>query len=1062
MKTKIASYLKLSKALLSGLLCLTLSLPPYGFNQAQAAPADAGQAKCLDSQRMANYFKVIKGYLEELAAACNNAGEGAKGYIAKRVTEVIGGVNLYRSSPQDPDLAGYAVLLPPPCLDSRFDELNQQLAQSRNNNDTIIAFKLYLVKVIQYYQGKLTALPANYKAPNELFTLAKEGAKYAWNLNKAIPAYKVTYAQNYYLREQGLKQAYQQFYDDLYAAHVDTHKLVNYSGFKAIDSNPRLDSNARNYIGPLTDIVWLFDGQQGWGEKAQTVAKRTGRSSYDYRGVDSYMQWGRCQRGLPPEVYTDSLSVIGIPEVVSRHFYDITKMRNKFTSGEVYTFANSPERYDWRGLDSCDRNEILSRLTHPYEVENDYIKRQQAALGNLINTLNSILESFNAVLPYHTSYIRGESENNDAYIVAGGPTNRGPEIVDNLSNRSLVLEKEEKITDKKITLNVPKDKIKDPENDTLHYRWVILGMPETENAKSQKYALYQILSNEETCQFQPDLAGKWTLALEANDQELGLSAFDGSGITKDYALVRLNAIRHILWIQHSNGPYDEKTGLGISLELYQPIKDVTKPLDGEWGGPYYLEVAHEKAGVYLNYNDDGMPVDIIDINKVYLFKIERNKYGFPDNLFGAYDGCVGSTDLVRNPVPDRYHKSAGDFQLRSASSHKMAIPINVTVLDAQITDLVLSSAECTYGQPLGRSPTGTYSIQQWVDHYSWLNDHKSNDGKEGFVQKRGSNGVPDWLEMRAAEVLNETFPEALPYVAKILVENELEGRVGQYIPGRKDIYIVPTDWDIRYNRPGGNGYGFYGDKGWLDRCARHEAYHAFHWHTVGDMYCDKDYEAAPWRKRYPMPDGMSKDDGGKISGAPGNKFQYTHDSGENYLGPEFVYLPTEKKQQQPIAIDITYKGDDIFDYDSQRIMLEKVPYDINAEVIYKNIYLYQKLPNVPIEDVFIQNIYFLGKRKTCPVIWELDKNIHFYRFCNGLKSLTPDMQIYFDNVNIRRWVDSLKKNSGPKIIIDTRQLYIIYRVIHPFGLEEYDASRIEPASYTGLWGKKAIGNEKWD
>jgi hypothetical protein len=53
MKKTTTIYIKLSKTALAIMLCLALCLPPAGLIWAQSAPADAGQAKCLDSQRMA-------------------------------------------------------------------------------------------------------------------------------------------------------------------------------------------------------------------------------------------------------------------------------------------------------------------------------------------------------------------------------------------------------------------------------------------------------------------------------------------------------------------------------------------------------------------------------------------------------------------------------------------------------------------------------------------------------------------------------------------------------------------------------------------------------------------------------------------------------------------------------------------------------------------------------------------------------------------------------------------------------------------------------------------------
>jgi hypothetical protein len=1122
MKSKIATYIKVSKAILVGTLCLALSLPPSGLSWAQAAPAavqsGCPEGKSLDSQRMANYRRVVVGYLQELEALCDNPHPAVREYLAQRVRDYLVFVEadfLSNSPPEGklreefyPDLRD--------AVNRIIADFNQQAQKSatgelafggtpdekgnysqawlaiknaesiypkdigtyqrnpvdwsadRNyaaqlqtrNNSIVIAFKKYLDNIKGYAQSTLV-VPAGQKAQEKLFKQARELASYAWMLNKWIPGYRANYYQAKYERDNAFYQAYLGFYDQLYSGYTTTHQLIKYVGSGA----------------------WL------WREESRSILGRTGLRSYLCKVIVSLMDYGWCAQGKAPYVgplqqwsgatgglvdsWTEVVPLSNVPTIVSKHLSDIAGIRNNFISSWPAPGVYAP----------CDYQQALSRCTQSAEAENNYIKAQQAALENLISNLNSALQEFNAALPYRTLYQRGE--NNDTYFLTGGPNpNQGPYIVDNASNRSLlVLSKEEKISSEKIRLTVPKDKLKDPENDTLHYRWVIIGMPETDNAKSQKYALYQILSNEETCQFQPDLAGKWTLALEANDQELGLSADDGTNLKKDYALVEVNAIRHILWIQHSNGPYDPKTGLGIELVLYQPIGKIADPLESgnsrwntpledkdpnltkpekdvdghatQWGGSYYLETAHGKAGVYLNYNDDGNPVDEDNTYTgtsaagQYCFKVFVHPYQ-AHHEEGLYDGTYGSTDIVNPKIngvdnPNMFYDKPKDFKLSSASDHKCLFPIHIEVLDPQITELVLSSEDCSYGQRLANNRRGMYYIQQWLDHSIWINVLGRYLGYR-FREIPIPNGVPDWAERRVAEVLNQ-FPEVLPYVERIKSRDYYGGA---YTSGTKYFTINPY-WkeSIRHNLPLDNSYGFYTSAA-VDAIARHEAHHAFWNWTVCFYNRDKAKGLIA-----PFP---NKDKDWFPATKAGGMFEYLEDSESNIHGPcgaseDMQSFPRMKNKE------LVYKGDE--EEDSLRskhfiIRLNKDEYNAaRTSGLYINIDLSNFAKDLPISNVsgaFLMNV---RKKADDPLFtWYVQDRI----YCEVEQTTLYDQQTKHPKLRIMFYIDMEWERllSGLEEMKRKGEIYDfdLVGVAHVHSTHmmcEYDASRVQPGVYTGKW-----------
>ncbi|MCX5714563.1 MAG: hypothetical protein NT033_07140, partial [Candidatus Omnitrophica bacterium] len=586
----------------------------------------------------------------------------------------------------------------------------------------------------------------------------------------------------------------------------------------------------------------------------------------------------------------------------------------------------------------------------------------------------------------------------------------------------------------------------DADNDALKYRWVITGIPWSDNhVLSQKYVLYQKLSDAQVATFEPDLAGQWQVDLDVTD---GIEDAQPEPGYRHRALI--NAVRHILWVQHSNGPYDPKTGLGIELRLYDPKVTPTKPektTDGkptQWGGPYYVEVSHEQAGLYLNFNDEGMPVDEDSwrpTDNKPLFEVIMGES--PAGAVGAYDGLYGSTPLVNSTGKATPLKrvTPGSFELVSASAKGGYVKILICP-NLQIKEVRCSTDDCSYGAKGGDFSVpsdepgvmcvsrfaGQYKIQQWVDHYEWLNTNG-----QGFLPVRkakfgyygGYMYIPDWMERRAAETL-EKFPEVMPFVKRILNLPEWKRYIGLYYPTSKQIWIKSYFGPLRHNLPVSDCYGFIG-KASLDETARHEAYHSYYYNSFpsfknndGDSYPDYN-----WNQPVKFSDGK-------------DILQYARDSGSNFFGMEDVD-----------SMRVIYKGDEVFDRKRNKYLFD-VELCPSVEEIERNsrIEIDVRLPeNIPISEVLVHSIEI----NFTPILSSEDvvllhKGIHYTFDKTPLdqKTKAPKMRIML--INGPEWRKLLEKQRR-----QTFNLLITYEIWTAHNIDEYDASRIEPGEYTGKW-----------
>jgi hypothetical protein len=253
----------------------------------------------------------------------------------------------------------------------------------------------------------------------------------------------------------------------------------------------------------------------------------------------------------------------------------------------------------------------------------------------------------------------------------------------------------------------------------------------------------------------------------------------------------------------------------------------------------------------------------------------------------------------------------------------------------------------------------------------------------------------------------------------------------------------------------------------LDDIARHEAYHAFQYHTVEDVhrsdvlksrYPDNDSQDMNGRLAYSR-DELPSVDGGPATGTTGLLFQYTLDKPENKCG--FVYGYDAKDISQRCPIKGEYKGDAVADEydvrvkDGKRVrysihkLFEARPYDpSNNEPVDVEYRLNEEFPNTPIYDVGVE-IYFRSIGRRYFFKETLEKDNHYYVYLYGLKT-HPEVQIKLDSRRINEFLRDKERRKRVQILPgDENTIYIDCTINHSAILEEYDASRVEPGEYTG-------------
>ncbi len=1052
-ENKMKAYL--TRSIFTLIISLTFILPPpYLFVQ----PAYAGigaQGASKDSQRLANYLKVIKGYLAEVKSAIST-GDGGKEYIAEHYPE-LGDYLGNRAAPFSREYstfkqkiasintnfaksAGYwqdaTGSLAYNIADDGTSELftYQKMGESpyeggpvqggyaqrssvgqdaaknyanrlRDRNSQLVAALQAYVESVEGELSKILQCSPGQKAPQELFKLAKEQVFFAYSAVKIIPKFAIIRAQKSYERKNDFYKAYADYYNACTSAFISASGSTRYSGniiYQGIDTN-----------GP-SSYFWTESQEQGARQIDWTKYLASSKTETLHEWVQEN---GQGEWAWRVTVSSDPGSIkAALPNAVGGGF-DIGEIKNAIDEGrKVYWWPYGPDGKAELIIPDGVRTIIAEKAANFYNYDNTLYGGVKSARAALVTKLNNALEKYKPWLPYSES--EGFSSVPEAYVedtgmygVDGyysistginGYIGRGPNHypVITLSRNSPV------IIPNQLTFT---SQVTDPDNDQLEYRWVITMMPEPEEAKSSTYVRYQKISSSPTASIKPDLAGNWEVTLYVND---------GYGETSAY--IQSQAIRHILWIAHSDKTI-ALTDTGSDGKKYS----------------YYLEASPDEAGMFLNYNDDGKPVDEDTQYQPprgegkYCFKICRDPDFLDAAIAGAYDGKFGSTNLVDEKIDGKDNPNIFRRELRlpvfksaygakNKSSYillESPVSLFVKVLDPQITDLVLSSPDCPYGRKIS-SPgnvsrlQATYDIEQWVDHDTWFNDHESAGG-EGFLQFPGSNGVPDWMEKRAAEILNN-YAEVLPYVEQI--ENFPDpAYTGLYQFGTKTIGINPGHHSIRYNSFSENRYGFFSAYD-LDATARHEAFHSLYWHTVigSKIYADVDTDLLPRE----------------------GPFDYLLDSAVNRYGG---YGPLIDR----VKGEFSYRGDGEADVDKGKLKrgwgLFPVQ-DINR-LANEYIQLPKCLPiNIPVN---LKMCFIMRKDSSRRYV----EPQYIYRLINQ-KTPAPEIGIKFSNN--AQWVKQIRKNEREGYIFEP-VLYFNYTIRTPHEIQEYDASLIEPGDYTGNW-----------
>jgi hypothetical protein len=1142
MKTKIPNYFKLTKTFLIVTLCLALSLPPYGFNQAQAAPADAGQAKSLDSQRIANYRQVIRGYLQEIVQLCNNPHPAVREYVAEQARVVAAGLapnelaaakkelsdgikqadrefiakqNTWKGKkgeiipffvglgkPSEVWQAKTQAYSPYPrerdatsgrYIRNQVPALNYHAALLARNNAIVVSLQKYLAKVLSCSQKELQ-LASGQKAQKELFTRAKALAEYCWGLTYSIPEFEANYRQYNYERNDALYAEYMAYCDTIY------------SSFK------------QNF----TVVPWGYGNQ--WADFARTSFKH-----FDYQmNHDGQVKSGSIR--LDFETWTFIAPIYDVGSIIRRL--------------DSYC-ATHPEEFSPQ-----QRQQHVKEMTVYLQGYNNYYQAREKALKDLIEGLNEALECYQKVLPYDKPYrltiatTRNDGSAVEPFVIKNGdyfgafqarapgltpwdescdsssfgygfcswqilnamgnfayydemcsPAEQPPTL--ELKDYSELPKEEQAFFDQnnlkltipeKITLKPPKSKIKLLPEDSLSYRWVITNIPETEEAKSQRYVLYQTISKEEIAEFQPDLAGNWEITLELNGKTgyfkqvisdlTGRQQINESGKLK----ISVNAFRRILWIY-----YKEEEQY---LKKHFPFV----------GAPYYLEVTPLHIGIYRNYSDAGCPVDLDDTYGGPM-KPPSMRFAVRMEFRGLYNGEDGSgffneSGASLNDIYTPLNSTNNPIIVNAVSASDMLgineaellvgpprAPWALTLNDKNemyynhwFTEFVVPSADCIYGQKTDESTTSWFfslPIKQWFDREVALN----LDGKGFKVFKKGKLKVgtavgglgkylglgdfgdlncPDWLEAETVDALKGTLlEEYVERINTIAIRNQL----GLYRRGTKYIMLNPYIEGMRLNLPIRSIYASILPAG-TDGAGLHEAFHSYREH----------YRAVDADR-----DGLPGETGPALGYMPGFVYDYIYDSPANaYIGygaEPIAFFPESVGTKELIPIAFRYLGDRVADKDKGREKHFTVRLGFDTQTMRfvkdantdKRVRLGQDsdgnqiinvdLPPIPIVAANIE-FAFVGStpgstKSFLRAVAPLNENVGI-KWCQTAKGIMVWLEVTIKPGAIQKLQKSL---SGSKI--DT--VIIVLRLLFAHNPEEYDACRVGRGILQGWMSAGELG-----
>ncbi|MFA4888976.1 MAG: hypothetical protein WC628_05335 [Candidatus Omnitrophota bacterium] len=1060
---------------------LSISLLSIAFALAVAPCfAESPKAVSKDNIRLANYVKVIKGYLDEVINTLNSSGEPGKEYVTKlllqpdaQLKRTYAGIGDYLPFKQGALTREYASFTKAvDDIQADFDTHFSQLAEGQENgangalafrgmesellryqkmseseydlynpgvngagrpgkkqalvyykglktrNDNLVkSLKAYLEAVKQFSETNLTC-KAGEKAPDELFQVAENIAKFSYNATKRIRGYQLTLAQKRYQRDEEFSKAYEDYYNQCYNDWINSPENLNYTYF-----------NTKYYFWDGADYITI--GNNPADSIVVHPQERLSVRRYNFKRIS----WDTC-----------SFS------------YDYT------LSGET--------------RDTPLTKTGLSGVDYPARAIANKPVRDKAIIA-----LNSILLKYKPYFPYNQPFT--------AYDESDGTPNILGSWYEPAQNHAPVADVGE-YPDKQFPYSYQLRPIQayDADRDPISYRWVITHIPET-GVRSLDYVLYQKLSDSQAATLKPDVVGTgptndWEVTLELNDgKDEGVATLQRrptrviatAGLTNKPAqavntpgtlTAKLNPNRRILWIQHSNGPYDEKTGLGISLEKYKPNKDTRDRSVGTITGkivlcgPYYLEVMHGKAGVFFNRNDAGMPVDkdtsfIVDNKDGSCFSLMAPSNN-SNRRRGMYDGFYGSSDLSS---PQKY--PLGDFTLKSASEDTEPVPITVMLLDNKITELVLANSDCPYGRSFPTATkSGTYSIQQWVNFGEWLN----MDGK-GFKlypnKEPLSGNYPGWFGQLVADTSNE-ITAILPYIKLFEVKSGM-GFGGTFSPGQPDrIRLNSTDGRLnrKYIGSAPSGFGFQAKIGSVQAVVRHELHHAYrYWCYKDGAIPNIDQDGLPGGPgEFPLPSDYPEIIGEKTKIAA---FEYILDSADNLYGGTGAKVKPEyqsfyKKTKFPL--EYQYEGDREPDVPEELIVASFGGTAVtNLKPVFRRF-----AKSFVLDDNFYRNGLTIDLPKNVPIAWEyvriaivdnpplVSKYIimqNKYYTCE-IKDRHRTNKLIITFLEQEKWKQGLEKCKTNKIYISYGFTCAVSGLftLDPWG--ELDAERVVPSDYTGI------------
>ncbi len=787
------------------------------------------------------------------------------------------------------------------------------------------ALSHYLFWVQCYYADSLKWNNFNGKAPEWYFTLAKRGVAFAYAVMRKFGPDKLARERSVYRIVSGTYAHFADFYDRCYAIWKD-----RYTQHPALSELAALPAKGWNQAGE-GDFARL-----DWDTAVLFGCAQT----YLYVPPDgSQAQW-RSQRqelssgsGSENRLWFVSL----FPGVLARGNYDLTQIADLVTSRET----NAPE---FAGLDPGQyANRLVERIVSSYTGQNEAFEQYRAALDALSVGLNALLAREKGIPQNLKMPPAGAALSAPALRHASAPLRAGIFAHDYIADNRIIVINDQYSS---VLLGVQAPRVESAgvlatntanrlpcsvrlsaqvsdqafKNTALTCRWVITGIPDTASAKSRPYCLYQTIGAGPTAIFSPDLAGRWVVTLILSN-----------GMREAEESVVFDANRQILWVRHDdreitlkelswsiqkkqdNYLFGVKIRGGRSPGSIYTVVQLVHSVD------FYQEIAHEEAAVYRNFDDSGLPVDPVAYcpQPGNLFRLSRT-----GGKKGAYDGTYGSTDLVHDPA-SMTHAGTGRFTLASSAKKPCSAELSVQVLDPAITELVLASETSPSGRRYRRSGAGlagSYEIKQWIDYASWVNALRpvSPYVENGvrvtqayrFAREEGANGVPDWLEMRAAQSLEPLLDRVGPYVERF---KTTERQLGKYVDGEKNLYLNPDSFrgTMRYNE-GIQGHYGYGSYACVEAVVRHLAHHSFFWHTVvkesgspygpdadGDLLPGSDFPAAG---SY-LPDEWH----------PESLYLFLADSPHNHYGPA------------PAQDAIAYQGDKKTDRSRGRVKLYQMP-----------------------------------------------------------------------------------------------------------------------------------------